>query len=124
MVALDLLWVGGVAKGVYDQLGDLKRDRPSLPFAGLFYAMYATATFVHAVKPSESVGVAARRGAGLGLVAYATYELTNAAILRDWPLALVPVDTMWGAVLTAAGAAAGRAVLGPGVPKQAEGEGG
>jgi uncharacterized membrane protein len=115
MVALDLVWVGGVAKSVYDKLGPLKRDAPSLPAAGLFYAMYCTATFLHAVRPSPTVGAAAMRGAGIGLVAYATYELTNAAVIRDWPPALVPVDTLWGVVLSAAAASAGRAVLGSGV---------
>jgi uncharacterized membrane protein len=114
MMALDLLWIGGVAKGVYDKLGSLKRQSPWLPAAGLFYAMYTTATFLYAVRPSPTVGVAARKGAGLGFVAYATYELTNAAILRGWPPVLVPVDTLWGVALTAAAASAGRAVLGKG----------
>jgi uncharacterized membrane protein len=117
-MTLDLLWIGVVAKGVYDKLGPLKRDPPSLPAAGLFYAMYTTATFLYAVRPASTVGVAAKRAAGLGFVAYATYELTNAAVIRDWPTVLVPVDTLWGVALTAAAASAGRAVLGPSRPSR------
>ena len=51
---------------------------------------------------------AARRGAALGLVAYGTYELTNWAVLRDWPALLVPIDIGWGVVLTAVAGLAGK----------------
>jgi uncharacterized membrane protein len=113
MVALDLAWVGLVARPVYDSLGSLKRAKPFLPAAGLFYAMYAAATFVHAVRPSSTMGVAAKRAAGLGLVAYGTFELSGAAVIRDWPPALVPVDMAWGMVLTMAATAVGRAIVPP-----------
>ena len=53
---------------------------------------------------------AARRGAALGLVAYGTYELTNWAVLRDWPALLVPIDIGWGVVLTAMAAFVGKLV--------------
>jgi uncharacterized membrane protein len=112
MVALDLVWVGVIAKPVYDALGSLKRDKPYLPAAGLFYAMYATATFLYSVRPAPTVGAAAKRAAGLGLVAYATFELSGAAVIRDWPPWMVPVDSAWGMAISAAGAAVGRAVLG------------
>jgi uncharacterized membrane protein len=112
MLALDALWIGVIAKPAYDALGSLKRDKPFLPAAGLFYGMYAMATYVYAIKPAATAGEAAKRAAGLGLVAYATYELTNAAIIRDWPAILVPVDTGWGIALSAASAAVGHVVRG------------
>ena len=61
-----------------------------------------------AVLGTQSARAAARRGAGLGFVAYATYELTNWAVLRDWPAWIVPIDIAWGVVLTAVAALAGK----------------
>lgn len=111
-VALDLVFIGGIAARVYAELGALKRATPFVPAAVLFYGMYVGATYLHAVRPSASPRVAARRGAALGFVAYATYELTNWAVLRDWPALVVPVDIAWGVVLTSATAAMGRVALG------------
>jgi uncharacterized membrane protein len=111
MLTLDLLWLGLVMRGVYHSaLGTLERPEPFLPAAGLFYALYISAIMVYAVRPADRPSVAARRGAGLGLVAYATYELTNWAVLRDWPALLVPLDVAWGVVLTAVAAFIGKVV--------------
>ena len=78
------------------------------PAAALFYAFYVTVIVVWAVLDTASVQAAARRGAALGFVAYSTYELTNWAVLRDWPAWIVPVDIAWGIVLTAVAALAGK----------------
>lgn len=111
MVVLDLLWLGLVASTLYaSQLGDLKRPEAYLPAAGIFYVFYVAATWLYGVRGAATVKDAALRGAGLGLVAYATYELTNWAVLRDWPVLLVPVDIAWGVVLTAAAATVGKLV--------------
>lgn len=119
MLVLDLVWLGVVARGLYDSmLGPLRRPEVFWPAAALFYAMYIGAVVVHAVVGSSSPSAALRRGAALGFVAYATYELTNWAVLKDWPALLVPVDLGWGVVLTALVALAGKVVhtrvLGPG----------
>lgn len=112
LLALDLAWLGFVARSVYDSgLTALKRDDIFWPAAALFYSFYAVAILVHAVKGSSSPASAARRGAGLGLVAYGTYELTNWAILRDWPPMLVAIDIAWGVILTCVVALIGRIVL-------------
>lgn len=109
-MALDLAFLGVVAKRLYDeQLGPLRRPTVHWPAALAFYALYVVALVVHAIAPVTSVKSAARRGAGLGLVAYGTYELTNWAVLAGWPALLVPVDIAWGVVLTASAAAAGHA---------------
>lgn len=109
-MALDLVFLGVVAKGLYDDLlGPLRRPTVHWPAALAFYALYVAAVLVHAVLPTPRVRDAARRGAGLGLVAYGTYELTNWAVLAGWPAALVPVDIAWGVVLTAVAALAGHA---------------
>lgn len=109
MLVLDLTWLGVVAKDFYDtSLGSLRSPKVNAPAAGLFYAFYVAAIVVHAVRGASGPADAARRGAGLGLVAYGTYELTNWAVLRDWPARLVPVDLAWGTVLTAVAGYAGR----------------
>ena len=117
-MALDLVFLGVVAKPIYDRwLGPLRASEVYWPAALAFYAMYVGATLRHAVLPAASGREAARRGAELGFVAYATYELTNWAVIAGWPGALVPVDLAWGVVLTATSAAAGRAALGHGTPR-------
>jgi uncharacterized membrane protein len=114
MTLLDLLWLGVVARGFYDDaLGPLRRPTVLWPAAALFYLFYVTAIVRLAVLPSECVPQAARRGAALGFVAYATYELTNWAVLVGWPARLVPVDIAWGVVLTSLAAAAGRCTRRP-----------
>ena len=109
-LALDLLWLGVVARDFYrEALGGLMRQEAYVPAAALFYAFYVAVTTGWAVLGAGSPGEAARRGAGLGFVAYATYELTNWAVIRDWPAWIVPVDVAWGVVLTAVAALAGKA---------------
>jgi uncharacterized membrane protein len=112
LLVLDLLWLGVVARPLYDSaLGPLKRPVVFLPAAALFYVLYIGAIVVHAVLVAVGAGDAARRGAGLGLVAYGTYELTNWAVLRDWPAVLVLPDIAWGVALTCVAAVAGKAAL-------------
>lgn len=112
LLILDLLWLGVVARPLYDSaLGPLKRPVVFWPAAGLFYALYIGAIVIHAELGAVGVGDAARRGAGLGLVAYGTYELTNWAVVRDWPTVLVLPDIAWGVALTCAAAVAGKAAL-------------
>lgn len=108
-LGLDLLWLGVVARGMYDRhLGALRRPDVYWPAALLFYALYVAAIFFHAVQGARGLKDAALRGARMGLLAYGTYELTNWAVLRGWPAGLVAVDIAWGVVLTALAAVAGR----------------
>lgn len=109
MLVLDLAWLGLIARSLYvSALGPLMRPEAYWPAAALFYAFYVAVIVTWAVLGTESPQGAARRGAGLGFVAYATYELTNWAVLRDWPAWIVPVDIAWGVVLTAVAALAGK----------------
>lgn len=107
MLILDLTWLGIAAAPLYDRaLGPLKAPEVNGLAAILFYAMYAVATTLHTL-PAPSVRAAAGRGAALGFVTYATYELTNWAVIRDWPAWLVPIDVAWGVALTATAGALG-----------------
>ena len=114
MFALDLLWLGVVAKGFYAKyMGTLLRpDVKWLP-ALLFYFLYVSAVVVFVVMPAaerRSLGRALGLGAFFGLAAYATYDLTSLALIRDFPLIVVLVDLAWGVVLTTVATYAGYAV--------------
>ncbi|HEY6204029.1 MAG TPA: DUF2177 family protein [Candidatus Limnocylindria bacterium] len=116
MLVLDGLWLGLVARGFYRQhLGFLMADQVNWGAAGLFYTLYAIGLTVFVTMPSidgGSVGTALWRGALFGLVAYATYDLTNQATLKGWPVIVTAVDLAWGMLLSAAvGAIATYAVL-------------
>jgi len=108
---LDLLWLGIVAKDLYrSRLGDMLLPQPNLAAAAAFYLIYVVGIVVFAGRPalaSDSWLTALGLGMLFGFLAYATYDLTNLATLKDWPLALSLVDMAWGAVLTGTAAALG-----------------
>lgn len=107
----DGLWLGVVAKTFYrDQLGDLMSPNPNLAVAALFYLVFAAAIIVLAVRPGLEAGTvwaAVGYGAVLGFAAYGTYDLTNLATLKGWPVPLSIVDLIWGTVLTSVASAFG-----------------
>lgn len=113
-VALDLVWLGVVAREFYQaQVGSLLRDRPNWAAAFLLYAVYAAGLAYFAIVPALDTGRladAALRGALMGLVVYATYDLTNLATLRGWTLPVAAADILWGVCVSAAAAAAGHAL--------------
>ncbi len=111
MFALDLVWLGVVAKGFYARhMGTLLRPEVRWGPALLFYLLYVVAVVVFVVMPAaerRSFARAIGMGAFFGLAAYATYDLTSLALIRDFPLIVVIVDLAWGLVITAAAASAG-----------------
>lgn len=120
MVILDLLWLGVVGKPVYDEaLGDLRAKETVAVAAGLFYLQYVLVVTLFASLPSRTICQAAKRGAGAGWFAYATYELTNWAVIEGWPASIVAVDVIWGVILTSLVAASGR--LAAGAPPEGRG---
>lgn len=110
-VSVDLAWLGVVARRFYRvQLAGLIAERFDIQAAAVFYLVYPLGVVVFAVAPTLEAGVwphAALWGAMLGFFAYATYDLTNLATLRDWPLRLTLVDMLWGTSLTALAAVCG-----------------
>lgn len=109
--AIDLIWLSKVARKFYfDRLGSLLLPKPRLAAAALFYAVYVVGIVIFAVNPSLSdgtVAVAIHNGSLFGFFAYATYDMTNYATLKNWPLSVVIVDILWGSFVTAISAAAG-----------------
>ncbi|MEJ5357076.1 MAG: DUF2177 family protein [Desulfobacterales bacterium] len=109
--AVDMLWLGWVARGFYRKhLGHWLAAEPHWPAAVLFYLLFILGVLVFVVLPglaSGSLGRTLALGALFGLVTYATYDLTNLATARDWPLVVTLVDMAWGTVLSTLVAAAG-----------------
>lgn len=103
-VLIDSLWLKFVANTIYKQaLQGLLRDKPNVPAAAVFYLIYMLGVIVFAVNPAlakDSVGDVAWRGALLGLVMYATYDLTNLSTLKNWPAKLSIIDMGWGTFVT------------------------
>ena len=101
-IGLDLLFLGVLAKYfTRRQVGFLMADKPDWIAAGVFYLIYAAGLLYFCVYPAASGARAAFNGAFFGLVAYATYELVNKALLARWPVALVVVDMAWGVFASA-----------------------
>lgn len=111
MGVLDALWLTTMAPRLYrPAIGELMAPKPNMVAAVAFYLVYVLGIVVLAVAPALRAGSLTRAiglGAVLGLVAYATYDLTNQATLRKWPLHLTITDIAWGVCLTAAAAAGG-----------------
>jgi len=108
--ALDLAWLGVVAKGFYRrQLGHLLRPDVQWVPALLFYLVFVAALVVFVAAPAaerRSITRALGYGAFFGLAAYAAFDLTCLALFKEFPLAVVIVDLAWGALLSAAVSAA------------------
>ena len=115
MVALDMLWLGFIAKAMYQQgIAHLMAEQPKLWAAAVFYALYAAGLLIFAVAPQAENAAWGRpfvMGALFGFFAYATYDLSNLATLRNWPVGLSLLDIAWGTVLSAVSAGAGKAAM-------------
>lgn len=112
IVVLDLVWLGVVMKDFYRaQIGHLMSGSVVWPAAIVFYLVYAAGVWFFAVSPATSLMKALTLGVLLGALAYATYDLTNQATLKDWPVMVTVLDIIWGAVLTGAAATIGYLVL-------------
>jgi len=110
-LACDVVWLGGIAKGFYrSRLGGLLLADFNLPAALAFYLIYLGGIMVFAALPAFNAGswkTALTFGALFGFFAYATYDRTNLATLRGWPLSVALADIAWGTVLTGISATAG-----------------
>jgi uncharacterized membrane protein len=115
MVLIDLLWLGVIAKPLYQQgIGHLMAEKPNIAAAVLFYILYPVGIVIFAIAPdavSPSWLKTFTSAALFGLFAYATYDLTNLATLKGWPISLAALDMAWGSLVTGISALAGKAVF-------------
>ncbi len=105
-LAIDIVWLTVISPKLYKaQIGHLMAEKASLPAAGIFYIIFIAALLHFVINPAidkGSVWQAIWSGAFLGLAMYATYDLTNLATLRDWPVTITLIDLAWGTFITAA----------------------
>lgn len=101
---IDMAWLGFFARSFYKaKLGFILSDKVNWPAAIIFYLIYIGGILFFAVLPAlleQNWMLALINGAVLGMLCYATYDLTNMATIDKWPLVVVIVDIIWGIVLT------------------------
>jgi len=104
-LGIDLIWLTFIAKNFYaKQIGYLMAKSPNLYAAFIFYLIFIAALIFFVITPALDKKMwtqALFAGAFFGLVTYATYDLTNLATVKDWPLIITIVDLIWGMVLSA-----------------------
>ena len=107
---IDLLWLGVIAKGIYQKyLGAFLSDQVNWTAAIIFYLIFISGIIIFSVLPAvekDSLSRAVLLGALFGFFTYATYDLTNLATLKGWPVPIVFIDIIWGMVLSGAVSAA------------------
>lgn len=105
-LVIDIVWLAVISPKLYKaNIGHLLAEKPDLVAAGVFYLLFVGALLFFVIDPAiakGSVWQAVWTGAFLGLVMYATYDLTNLATLKEWPLKITVIDLVWGTFITAA----------------------
>lgn len=115
MGLLDFVWLGYIAKKLYyGEMGNILLQKFNMVPALLFYIVYVVGVVVFVVNPALAKGSLAHAigyGAAFGFVAYATYDLTNLAVLKGFSTKVAVIDMLWGAFLTAVVAGIAYAVV-------------
>lgn len=105
-LVVDMFWLNIAAKDLYKRsIGQFLAANPNLGAAGIFYAAYIATLVYFVINPARQNNdfpQALLRAAIFGGICYATYDLTNLAVLKDWPLSLSIIDIIWGMVITMA----------------------
>jgi len=100
---IDLLWLGIIAKDIYKKyLGHLMSTQNNWIAAIIFYLLFIGGLVFFVIMPAVeagSIGKALLYGALFGFLTYATYDLTNLATLKDWPIQITLIDLTWGTFL-------------------------
>ena len=102
--AIDALWLSQTGPALYRPvLGDILAQNVRIAPAVVFYLLYPIGLVVFVVLPAlrnESAATALGYGVLLGLMAYATYDLTNYATLRNWTFSITAIDMAYGAFVS------------------------
>jgi uncharacterized membrane protein len=101
---IDMVWLGLIAKNIYSKyLGYLMSPKVNWLAAIIFYVLFIIGLVYFVIQPGvlneASVGSVAFSGMLFGLITYATYDLTNLATLKDWPIKITIIDLLWGTFL-------------------------
>ncbi len=102
-LVIDLLWLGLIAKNLYSkQIGHLMSENVNWIAAIVFYLLFIVGLVFFVIMPAIEKGswsYALLVGFLFGLITYATYDLTNLATLKDWPISITIIDLVWGSSL-------------------------
>lgn len=103
-VVIDGIWLGLIAKNLYQkEIGYLLSNNPNWTAAIIFYLLFLVGLVYFVINPGidkESIKTILISGALFGLITYATYDLTNLATVKDWPLKVTIIDLIWGTTLS------------------------
>lgn len=103
-MGIDLIWLGFVAKNIYSKyLGYLMAPRVNWVAALVFYVIFITGVLYFVIAPSlvdRDFTQLVIRAMLFGFITYATYDLTNLATVRDWPITITVIDLIWGTTLS------------------------
>lgn len=104
-MVIDLIWLGFIGKSLYQKtIGPLLKKDVNWTAALIFYGLFVLGLTFFAVDPAvqaNSLTDALAFGGFFGLLMYATYDLTNLATLKDWPVSITVIDLVWGTALGA-----------------------
>lgn len=103
-MGIDLIWLGFVAKNLYAKyLGYLMAPKINWLAALIFYVIFIIGILYFVIAPTlvdRNLGQLILRAALFGFITYATYDLTNLATVRDWPITITIIDLIWGTTLS------------------------
>jgi len=103
-LAIDMVWLTLIAKSLYAQhLGYLMAPKAKLLVAFVFYVLFVVGLQFFVLNPALASGswkTALFAGMFFGLVTYATYDLTNLATVKDWPVLITAIDLVWGSFVS------------------------
>ena len=114
MVVIDMVWLRVIAVQWYaNAMGSLLSDSPNLVAATAFYLLFPMGLVIFAVVPGETSSTLKVMGLGalFGFFAYATYDLTALAVIKNWPVGLTLLDMAWGTLVSGIAAGAGKLAL-------------
>lgn len=110
-LAIDFVWLNFVAKNLYSQkIGNLLAENANLIPALIFYILFIVGVIIFVIIPgyeAKSLGKTLFLGALFGIMTYSTYDLTNLATLKDWPISVTIIDIVWGTSVSTVTAVAG-----------------
>jgi uncharacterized membrane protein len=104
-LVIDMIWLTLLAKDFYSkQIGFLMAKNPNLLAALIFYFLFIVGLALFVIMPSlekKQLLQALFMGAFFGLVTYSTYDLTNLATVKNWPILVTVIDLIWGTFVSA-----------------------
>lgn len=110
-LAIDFIWLNFIAKNIYaTKIGHLLAENPKLFPALIFYLIFVVGVIIFAVLPgyeAQNIWKTVMLGALFGLLTYSTYDLTNLATLKNWPVSVTIIDLIWGTSVSTVTSVAG-----------------